>query len=78
MMHVQDFVNHLLRGGTNVKEAEKVANTIYKDKSLKMRAIYETGENTIDKRHFNLKQPSGQLIWLPPLPPPSKMIAEFV
>jgi hypothetical protein len=43
-----------------------------------MRAIYETGENTIDKRHFNLKQPSGQLIWLPPLPPPSKMIAEFV
>ncbi len=41
MTRVRNFVADLLRGSTSAKEAKKLADNCYGDKSLKTRAIYK-------------------------------------
>jgi hypothetical protein len=81
---VCNFVADLLRGGTSAKEAKKLADSSFKDKSLKMRAIFnilkqiKEGKATDDRRKSNPKKKRSA----PPLssllsPPTLRLIAEF-
>jgi histone-lysine N-methyltransferase SETMAR len=62
MTRVRDFVADLLRGGTSAKEAKKLADSSFGDKSLKMRAIFDIlklikeGKSTEDRRKSNPKK----------------------
>jgi histone-lysine N-methyltransferase SETMAR len=62
MTRVCDFIADLLRGGASVKEAKKLSDNSFGDKSLKLRAIYKIfktikeGKNTDDQRKFNRKK----------------------
>jgi hypothetical protein len=56
MTRLRNFVADLLRGGTSVKEAKKLADSSFGDKSLKLRAIFnilkqsKEGKSTNDRR----------------------------
>jgi hypothetical protein len=58
---VQDFITDALRARKS-KGAKKMADDVYGDNLLKMRAVYDilklvkAGENTDDKRRFNAKK----------------------
>jgi histone-lysine N-methyltransferase SETMAR len=62
MTRVRNFIADVLRAGKSVKEAKKMADDVFGEKSLKLRAIYDIlklvkkGENTDDKRRFNPKK----------------------
>jgi hypothetical protein len=57
-----NFVLDLLRAGARVKEAKRLADNTYGEKTLKTRAIYKISKqikdekNTDDKRKFNSKK----------------------
>jgi len=62
MTRVCNFIADLLRSGTSVKEAKRIADNSFGDKSLKIRAFYrilkeiKAGKNTDDQRRFNQKK----------------------
>ena len=62
MTEVRDFIADLLRAGTSVKDPKKLADNTFREKALKIRAIFKilkqisAGENTDDRRKFNSKK----------------------
>ena len=62
MPWVQDFVVDLARTGKSCKEIKQTVNSVYLDKSMTRKQIYNIlkhvkyGKNTDDQRHFNAKK----------------------
>jgi hypothetical protein len=83
MTRVCNFVADLLRGGTSVKEAKKLADCSFRDKLLKMRAIFnilkqiKEGKSADDRRKSNKKKRSALPLSSLLSPPTLRLIAEF-
>jgi hypothetical protein len=82
---VRNFIADVLRAGKSVKEAKKMADDVFGEKSLKLRAIYDILKLVLKKAKTPMtrggsirRKPPGRTIWSPPLPPLLKRIAEFV
>ena len=62
MPGVEDFVVDLARTGKSCKEIKQTVNSVYLDKSMTRKQIYNIlkhvkyGKNTDDQRHFNAKK----------------------